>query len=302
MKKRQLGKSDLFVTELGLGCMTIGTDELNARNIIEAALEEGVNYFDTADLYDAGKNETIIGEALKEVRDQVIIATKVGNRLNKNGDGWTWDPSKKYIKEEVKNSLKRLGTDYIDLYQLHGGTTEDPIDEIIEAFEELKQEGFIRHYGISSIRPNVIQEYVNKSNIVTTMMQYSILDRRPEEIFPLLLEHNISVVTRGSLAKGLLSERYLEKISERGYLDYHFEELNSVLPSLKEKIASFRSFTEIALQFNLSNPAVSSVVTGASSVEQIRANVKAVKSQQLSEKELLFIKKLTKKSIYKEHR
>ncbi|HJV31333.1 MAG TPA: aldo/keto reductase, partial [Bacillales bacterium] len=290
------------VTELGLGCMTIGTDELNARNIIEAALEEGVNYFDTADLYDAGKNETIIGEALKEVRDQVIIATKVGNRRNKNGDGWTWDPSKKYIKEEVKNSLKRLGTDYIDLYQLHGGTTEDPIDEIIEAFEELKQDGFIRYYGISSIRPNVIQEYVNKSTIVTTMMQYNILDRRPEEIFPLLLEHNISVVTRGSLAKGLLSERYLEKISERGYLDYRFEELNSILPSLKEKIASFRSFTEIALQFNLSNPAVASVVTGASSVEQIRANVKAVKSQQLSEIELLFIKELTKKSIYKDHR
>lgn len=98
MKKRQLGKSDLFVTELGLGCMTIGTDESNARNIIEVALKEGVNYFDTADLYDAGKNEAIIGEALKEVRDQIIIATKVGNRRNKNGNGWTWDPSKKYIK------------------------------------------------------------------------------------------------------------------------------------------------------------------------------------------------------------
>lgn len=303
MKKRQLGKSDLFVTELGLGCMSIGMEEKAARAIIEAALEEGINYFDTADLYDVGENELLVGNALKNVREQVIIATKVGNRWNKERNGWSWDPSKVYIKEEVKNSLKRLGTDYIDLYQLHGGTMEDPIDETIEAFEELKEEGLIRYYGISSIRPNVIREYVKKSSIVSVMMQYSILDRRPEETaLPLLEESGIGVVTRGPLAKGLLSDKLIEKASNKGYLSYSLEELNEILPLLKEKVASSRSFTEIALQYNLANPAVTSVIAGASSPEQIKRNANAVRSQVLTEEELMMLRELTKATIYNEHR
>ncbi|MDQ6599542.1 aldo/keto reductase [Bacillus salipaludis] len=303
MKKRQLGNSDLFVTELGLGCMSIDTDEKAARYIIDTALDEGINYFDTADLYDFGVNETLVGAALKPVRDKMILATKVGNRWRKDRSGWSWDPSKSYIKEEVKYSLKRLGTDYIDLYQLHGGTIEDPLEETIEAFEELKAEGYIRYYGISSIRPNVIREYVRKSKMVSVMMQYSILDRRPEEeALPLLAEHGISVVTRGPLAKGLLSDRMLEKASEKGYLDYSLEELQEVLPLLKEKIALGRSFTEVALQYNLSNPTVASVITGASSAEQVRSNAAAAMSRALSDEEISFIRKLTKASVYQEHR
>lgn len=303
MKKRRLGNSDLYVTELGLGCMSIGTDEKAALKIIEAALEEGINYFDTADLYDFGKNEILVGKALKESREQVIIATKAGNHWKADRTGWTWDPSKAYIKEAVKNSLKRLGTDYIDLYQLHGGTTLDPIDETIEAFEELKTEGFIRYYGISSIRPNVIREYVEKSDIVSVMMQYSMLDRRPEEeALPLLHEHGISVVTRGPLAKGLLSDKLLQKVSEKGYLDYRFEELSEVLPLLKEKLAASRSFTEVALQYNLAHPAVASVVAGASSPEQIRQNAQAVRSESLTAEEVALIRELTKANVYQEHR
>ena len=114
---------------------------------------------DTADLYDFGTNEEIVGEAIKNRRQDLILATKGGNRFEKGKPGWDWDPSKAYIKEAVKQSLKRLQTDYIDLYQLHGGTIDDPIDETIEAFEELVEEGVIRYYGISSIRPNVIKEY-----------------------------------------------------------------------------------------------------------------------------------------------
>ncbi|MEH7377447.1 aldo/keto reductase [Neobacillus drentensis] len=303
MKKRRLGNSDLYVSELGLGCMSIGTKEKTARKIIEASLEEGINYFDTADLYDFGENEKIVGTALKEVRENVIIATKVGNRWSQDQKGWSWDPSKSYIKEEVKQSLNRLGTDYIDLYQLHGGTINDPIDETIEAFEELKAEGYIRYYGISSIRPNVIREYVKKSSFVSIMMQYSILDRRPEEeALPLLEEHGLSVVTRGPLAKGLLSDKMLEKVTEKGYQDYSLTELNDVLPLLKEKVAATRSFTEIALQYNLAHPVVASVVAGASSPEQIRSNAKAVRSQPLSEEEVSVIRELTKAGIYKEHR
>jgi len=303
LKKRRLGSSDLYVSELGLGCMSIGTDENTALNIIETALEEGVNYFDTADLYDAGENEKLVGEALKKVRDQVIIATKAGNRWKPDKTGWTWDPSKAYIKEAVKGSLKRLGTDYIDLYQLHGGTIQDPIDETIEAFEELKAEGLIRYYGISSIRPNVIREYVKKSNIVSVMMQYSMLDRRPEEeALPLLEEHGISVVTRGPVAKGLLSDMLLEKAADAGYLDYSLQDLQEILPLLKEKLAAQRPFTEVALHYNLANPAVASIVAGASSPNQVKQNAAAVNSKPLTEDEIAVIKKLTKANTYKEHR
>lgn len=307
MKKRQLGTSDLFVSEIGLGCMSLGTDQKKAQAVIDAALEEGVNYFDTADLYDFGENEQIVGQALKNVRNQVIIATKAGNRWTEAKDSWTWDPSKGYIKEAVKQSLKRLNTDYIDLYQLHGGTIEDNIEQTIEAFEELKTEGFIRHYGISSIRPNVIREYIDKSNIVSVMMQYSILDRRAEEeAIPLLQENRISVVTRGTVAKGLLSDSMLNKASQsikkNGYLDYIFDELQEILPELKEKLASSRSLAEVAIQYNLAQPAVASIVAGASSPEQIRENARAASCQPLSAEEIKLIRLLTKANKYDQHR
>lgn len=303
MKKVQLGKSDLMVSEIGLGCMSLGTDEKKAQEIIEVALEEGINYFDTADLYDFGENEKIVGQALKNVRKDIIIATKAGNRWNDTNDGWSWDPSKDYIKEAVKRSLDRLQTDYIDLYQLHGGTIADPIEQTIEAFEELKAEGLIRHYGISSIRPNVIREYVKKSNIASVMMQYSILDRRPEEeVLPLLDQNGISIVTRGSVAKGLLSDQFPKKLLEKGFLDYSQEELQEILPLLKEKLASARPLEEVALQYNLAHPAVASVVTGASSVEQVRANARAVNRPPLTSEEVALIQKLTKANRYSEHR
>lgn len=300
MRKNRLGMSDLMVSEIGLGCMSLGSNVTHAKEIIEAALDAGINYFDTADLYDFGVNEEIVGKALNKVREQVIIATKVGNRPNEGKDSWTWDPSKAYIKEAVKRSLKRLRTDYIDLYQLHGGTMDDPIDETIEAFEELRKEGIIRYYGISSIRPNVIREYVKKSNIVSNMMQYSILDRRPEEeALPLLLENGISVVTRGSLAKGLLSEKALEKLSGDGFLDYSAEELEELIRALREH---GRPLTETALRYNLAHPAVASVIVGASSVEQLRENVAAVNSKPLTEEEVRLIQSLSKANFYKEHR
>lgn len=307
MKKRQLGNSDLFVSELGLGCMSLGTDQKVAEQILDSALEAGINYFDTADLYNFGENEKIVGRFLKPVRERVIIATKAGNRWNEAKDSWSWDPSKAYIKEAVKHSLKRLETDYIDLFQLHGGTLEDPIEETIEAFEELKAEGFIRHYGISSIRPNVIREYVKKSGIVSVMMQYSLLDRRPEEeAFPLLHQHGISVVTRGPLAKGMLTDQMLSKASDsvraNGYLDYTFEELDKLLSNLKAKLAETRTLTELALQFNLSHPVVASVITGASSPGQILENARSMNAARLTEEERQLIQSLTKAGKYEQHR
>nr|WP_285865095.1 aldo/keto reductase [Lederbergia lenta] len=307
VEKRKLGLSNLQVSKLGLGCMSLGTDEQKATKIIEAALDEGVNYFDTADLYEYGVNEKLVGKTLSSIRDQVVIATKVGNRWSEDKDGWEWDPSKTYIKKAVKDSLHRLNTDYIDLYQLHGGTIDDPLEETIEAFEELRSEGLIKYYGISSIRPNVIRKFVEDSSLVSVMMQYSLLDRRPEETLKLLNKNNISVVTRGSVAKGLLSDKMLEimdtgKLLEEDYLEYNGADIKDLLQSIRSKLlVGSRTINEIALQFNLSNNAVASVVTGASSVEQIQDNARAVNASPITDDEITFLKMITKATTYNQH-
>ncbi|MCC9021118.1 aldo/keto reductase [Bacillus nakamurai] len=305
MRKRTLGRSDLEISEIGLGCMSLGTDKNKALSILDEAIELGINYLDTADLYDFGRNEEIVGEAIQNRRHDIILATKAGNRWNNEKDGWYWDASKAYIKEAVKNSLTRLKTDYIDLYQLHGGTMEDNIEETIEAFEDLKQEGVIRYYGISSIRPNVIKEYVKKSNIISVMMQFSLLDRRPEEWLPFLEEHGISAVARGPVAKGLLTEKPLDqaggRVKQHGYLTYSFEELADTKRAISG-VAPDLSMTELSLQYLLSQPAVASVITGASSPEQLKENCLAAKARRLSGQEIKALQFHTKRDVYEAHR
>ncbi|EJS70885.1 aldo/keto reductase [Bacillus cereus] len=304
MKKRQLGNSDLFVTEMGLGCMSLGTSETEAIRIIDEAIDLGINFFDTADLYDYGLNEEFVGKALKGKRDQIVLTTKVGNRWTKEKNGWAWDPSKAYIKAEVKESLRRLQTDYIDLYQLHGGTIEDPIDETIDAFEELKKEGIIRHYGISSIRPNVIREYAKRSNIVSVLMEYSILNRRPEEWFPMLNEHQISVIARGPLAKGILTDnnvRKVEKVKEKDYLSYSYNELNTTLGSIKEVIGE-NSLTGTAIQYCLHNETIAAVIPGSSSIQQLQVNVQASQQSPLTKERYVQLQKIVKYDTYALHR
>ncbi len=306
MNTRELGNTGIFVSELGLGCMSIGTEEHHAETILNAALDEGITYFDTADLYNFGVNEQLIGKTLRSVRDQVVIASKAGNRWTDSKDSWTWDPSKAHIKEAAKQSLKRLGTDYIDLYQLHGGTLDDPIDETIEAFEELKEEGFIRTYGISSIRPTVINQYVKRSSISSVMMQYSILDRRPEiQVLPILAENGVSVVARGPIAFGLLSANWREKLSKaakKGLNWYDEAELTSILTTLERDRPSERTLNGLAFRYVLHHPAAGAVVAGASSIEQLKENARAVRETALTEEEYKWIQDTVKIANYDVHR
>ncbi|WP_226579545.1 aldo/keto reductase [Halobacillus litoralis] len=306
MNKRQLGKSDLYVTEISLGCMSLGTNYSNAKEIIDYALDAGINYLDTADLYDFGENEKIVGEAVKGRREDIIIGSKVGNNFTPGQEGWTWDPSKKHIKSGIKDSLHRLGIDYIDLYQLHGGTIEDNIDESIEAFEELKKEGLIREYGISSIRPNVIREYVEKSNIVSVMMQYSALDRRPEEeILDLLSDNEISVLARGPLAKGMLSSNGLKKAQEKGsdgYLQYSEEELLSIIKKWQNYTGDNRTAQALALEYVLHHPTVATAVFGASSVDQLKSNLSYLQAEPLTKETYEELQSITKPITYQKHR
>ncbi|WP_077326816.1 aldo/keto reductase [Virgibacillus siamensis] len=306
MKKNQLGQSDLYVSELTLGCMSLGTKQQKASNIIDAALDAGVNHLDTADLYDFGVNEELVGEAIKNRREQVILTTKVGNHFNKDKKDWFWDPSPDHIKNGVKDSLRRLKTDYIDFYMLHGGTIDDPIDESIEAFESLKQEGVIRAYGISSIRPNVIREYVKRSNIDGVMMQYNMLDRRPEEeILNLLHENRISVLARGPLAKGMLSNKAAEQINKKGqngFLGYSYEELKTVNDKLTEHFGNDFLLNELALKYVLKSPAVATAVFGASSTGQVAENTAFNYSKTMTDETYEALQQITKAIQYANHR
>lgn len=302
MKQNQLGTSDLKVSEIGFGSMSLGRDEDHGIRLIHESIDQGVNFIDTADLYQFGDVEKIVGKALKGRRNEVILATKAGNHWEDGKEDWYWDPSKAYIKQAAKDSLKRLGTDYIDLFQLHGGTIDDPIDETIKAFEELKQEGWIRDYGISSIRPNVIREYVSRSNIVSVMMQYSILDRRPEEaMLDLLNEHQISVIARGPVAKGMLSDKTEEKTPKNGFLDYTKEEVIEIANKIQEVSNEDRSTSQIALRYTLSHPAVATAIPGASRSEQLLENINAT-NVQLTDVEIKNIRRQSKANVYEKHR
>ncbi|GGE54250.1 aldo/keto reductase [Priestia taiwanensis] len=302
MQKRKLGHSDLFISEISLGTMSLGTEKEKAISIIDTALDQGINYLDTADLYDYGLNEEFVGEAIKHKRHDIILATKGGNRWTEVQDGWSWDSSKRYLKEAVKSSLRRLQTDYIDLYQLHGGTLDDNIDETIEAFEELTKEGIIRYYGISSIRPNVIREYMKRSSIVSVMMQYNMLDRRPEELFPLFEQHNVSIIARGALAKGLLTSKQKMKpsVQEKGYLTYTPEELAEIVHALTH-VQEERPLEETAINYCLANNVVGTVIAGASRNEQIIANVQAT-THPLHKGTYERIQAITKQDTYTTHR
>ncbi|MGO4951488.1 aldo/keto reductase [Paenibacillus sp. DRB1-1] len=298
MKKNRLGSSDLLVGEIGLGCMSVGTDEQQGVYLIHEALDRGVNLLDTADLYQHGRNEEIVGAAIRGRRQEVILATKVGNRRLPGQEGWGWDPSKKYILSAVKESLRRLGTDYIDLYQLHGGTIDDPMDETIEAFEQLQREGAIRYYGISSIRPHVIREYVERSNIVSVMNQYSLLDRRAEEeVLPLLQERGISVIARGPVASGVLADKGEGKVA-KGYLDYEEAELLDVRKQLKAFAGSERSMGQTAIRYSLSHPTVATVIPGASSLGQLEHNISAADIAPLTQQERQTLQQISRANRY----
>ncbi|MDB5246013.1 MAG: aldo/keto reductase [Segetibacter sp.] len=298
MNYRQLGTSDLRISPIGFGCMSLKVDQPENERIIHDALEYGINYFDTADLYDKGLNETLLGKAFKGIRDKVILATKVGNQWRADGSGFDWNPHKEYILTSVEESLRRLQTDYIDLYQLHGGTIEDPIDETIEAFELLKKQGKIRYYGISSIRPNVIREYVNRSNIVSVMMQYSLLDRRPEEsCLPLLQQHGIGVLARGSVASGLLVNK-----PAKNYLNYNAEQVQEAAVTIKNISGEKRSAAQTAIQFVLENPAITSAVVGIRTLEQLKDAVETLSVDELTDSEMEELRRSVDGNYYEQHR
>lgn len=298
MHYNQLGKSNIKISEVSFGCMSLKGSKKENIQLIHQAIEHGINYFDTADLYDAGENEKVVGEALKGLRQDVVLATKVGNELRADGSGWDWNPRKSYILKAVDKSLKRLKTDYIDLYQLHGGTLDDPIDETIEAFELLKSQGKIREYGISSIRPNVIRQYVEKSNIAGVMLQYSLLDRRPEEsVLDLLEQNGISVLVRGGYAKGMLLDKPAKE-----YLDWSEKDVRQVKEKLMTLSKNQETVQQVALKYPLAHAAVTTVVSGIRTYEQLLSTMEALEAGPAVDGIIQKLKADLKPNFYEAHR
>lgn len=298
MQYSVLGKSDLNVSSVSFGCMSLNGSTAENEVITGKAIASGINLFDTADLYENGGNEVKIGNLVKSCRKDIVLATKVGNQSRPDGSGWDWNPGKEYILSAVEKSLKRLQTDYIDLYQLHGGTMDDPMDETIEAFERLKEQGKIRHYGISSIRPNVIREYVKRSNIVSVMTQYSLLDRRPEEeSLDLLEENGIGVLCRGSIAQGLLVDK-----PAKAYLNWSEQEVAGVARAVTSFNGNRGPSAETAIRYVLQHPAVKTAVVGIRTLEQLEDVLRAADRPLFSAAELESLVKGMPVNYYQEHR
>jgi aryl-alcohol dehydrogenase-like predicted oxidoreductase len=298
MTYQLLGKSSLLVSKIGFGCMSLQPTQKNIPFLIDQAIDSGINFFDTADLYDAGQNEINIGNAVHTKRNKIIIATKVGNQLRADGTGWDWNPGKKYILAAAEQSLRRLKTDYIDLYQLHGGTIEDPIDETIEAFELLQQQGKIRYYGISSIRPNVIREYIQRSNIVSVMMQYNLADRRPEETcLELLKKNNIGVLARGTVAGGLLAGK-----TAKPYLGLSEAEIMAVSKAVKATTVPESNPAASAIRFVLQHPVITSAVVGVRTEVQLKEVLQAIGDGEISATALNTLKESIRCLYYEQHR
>lgn len=298
MEYRNLGNSNIKVSAIGFGCMSLGTDAQNAAHLLQKAYDKGITIFDTADLYDHGENEVIVGKALQHIRKNIVLCTKVGNVWNADKSGWQWNPTKAHIVKAVEQSLQRLQTDYIDLYQLHGGTINDDIDDTIAAFEQLQQQGKIRAYGISSIRPNVIREYLDKSRISTVMMQYSLLDRRPEEAcLPLLKAHHKGLLVRGAIAQGLLAGK-----PAKPYLSYAAEKITEFIEALKNIEDNGKTIMQLSLQYVLQHPVTGSVIAGIRTLEQLEQFVAVTELPPLPEPIYKQLQGIAEPLVYQDHR
>jgi len=273
-------------------------DETLARRILLRAVNLGIRLFDTADLYDKGHNESLVGQTLRPYRQQVLLATKVGNQWRSNGSGWDWNPTKAYILRAADDSLRRLGTDHIDLYLLHGGTLNDPIDETIDAFQTLLAAGKIRHWGISSIRPSVVREYLARSNMKALMCQYGAADRRAEEdILPSMASKGLRLLARGVLAKGMLCGK-----PPKPCLGHGPDTIRKAAAVVAGCSSPTRTPAQTAIRFVLQRYPLATAVIGASRTEQVDEMAATTDTLPLTHEQIQAIADALPAETYTEHR
>ena len=214
MNKRKLGQWGLGVSELGLGCMGMSefygvADDAESRATIHRALDLGITFFDTADIYGVGRNEQLVGNALRDHRNRVIVATKFGNVRNEKGDFLGVNGKAEYVKSACEKSLQRLGFDTIDLYYQHRVDPDTPIEETVGAMADLVKEGKVRYLGLSEAAPGTIRRAHKVHPISALQTEYSLWSREPEaEILPTLRELGIGFVPYSPLGRGFLTGRF----------------------------------------------------------------------------------------------
>ncbi|MFC1937978.1 aldo/keto reductase [Chloroflexota bacterium] len=320
MEYRRLGKSGLKVSEVGLGTMGFSSErgrrnEQESTSVIAHALDLGVNFIDTADVYDAGHSEELVGRAVKGKRSEVIIATKFGMPTGEQPNDY--GGSRHHVMTAIDASLKRLSTDYIDLYYIHWPDPTTPIEETLRALDDLVREGKVRYIGCSNFTAWQLCEAAwtsrvnNLESFVVVQSQYNLLDRHIEsEVVPCCQAYGIGVVPWGPLAGGLLTGRYQRgkpvpagtRLSPRqqarpaSFLDFRTRaRLFAGLPwamsgydsvmsdTMFDKLGKLQKFSaehghtvgELAIAWLLAHLWVSVVIAGASSSEQVTANVAA---------------------------
>ncbi len=312
MEYRNLGNSGLEVSVVGLGTNNFGgrTDEAGTKSVIDACFDEGVNFIDTADVYgNRGLSEEYIGRALKGRRHRVLIGTKFANPM---GEGpLTRGGSRAYIMKAVEDSLRRLETDYIDLYQMHTPDAKTPIEETLRTLDDLVTSGKVRYIGNSNYAGWQVADaaHVAKASgyapFISAQNAYSLLDRRLEaELVPAMQKFGVSLIPYSPLASGLLTGKYHRgeaapegtrlasgPMAQRLLTDRNYD--------VVEKLEAFahgsgHSLLELAFSWLASLPYVATVIAGATKPEQVAANAAAA-SWRLTAEEMAEVDQITKR-------
>jgi aryl-alcohol dehydrogenase-like predicted oxidoreductase len=291
MKYKKLGQSEVKVSVISMGCWAISGDstwgpqkESDANAAIHAALDAGINFFDTAEVYGNGYSEKIVGQTLSKRRKEVIIASKVSpDYLRPNN-----------LRESCENSLRRLKTDYIDLYYIHWPNWRIPIEDTLSELEKLKEEGKIRLVGCSNFGKIDLTELLKKARVEVNQLPYNLIWRAIEyEIQPISLKNDIAITCYSPLAQGLLTGKFdsADEVPEGRARTRHFsgnrpqarhEEVGAEKETF-ETLAKIREIcqeinapmAQVALSWLLSQPGIVSIIVGARNPQQINVNVKA---------------------------
>jgi aryl-alcohol dehydrogenase-like predicted oxidoreductase len=287
METRRIGS--LEVSVVGLGCNNFGwrLDEGQSAAVIHAALDAGINFFDTADIYGATKSEEFVGRALGTRRDEVIVATKFGMAVDEQRKG----ARPEYVRQAAEDSLRRLGTDRIDLYQLHQPDPTVPIAETLGALDELVRAGKVREIGCSNFSVEQIREADALANergmarFVSVQNEYSLIKREPESGVLAECERlGLGFLPYFPLASGLLTGKYRKgqppppgsRLDSERFAKQHSDENLAIVEALiRFSEARGRTILDLAVSWLLTRPAVASVIAGATKPEQVRANVGA---------------------------
>jgi aryl-alcohol dehydrogenase-like predicted oxidoreductase len=302
MHLRQLGKTDLRISEVGFGAWAVGgradaagtpfgwgrTSDEESLATIRRARDLGVNFFDTADSYGFGRSESLLGIVLSRKRHESVIATKVG--VSRDAEGkLKKDFSREHISHAVDGSLKRLRTDYIDLYQLHNPTFDElRRDDIHEAMDRLQEAGKIRYWGVSITTPEEGLEIIQRGWGYSLQVLFNVLNQAPlKELFPLARERGYGIIARVPLASGLLSGKFRpdakfegDDVRQNFLTPKRLEELIPRVDEVKSIIGgTAHSLAEGALRFVLAHDAVSTTIPGARNVRQVEMNVGAAESR-----------------------